>query len=354
MALIRALMPQDAVVAIMKFIVVIAMPRNDNFMRLLVLAFLVIFITLPVQALEVSRASGNLLLSPSHGGGEAWGKKTCSSCHVLQRMHKNVPNIKTIVDRKKFVTCTGCHGTNGTTAIRECLVCHNPKDLPEHPIRTGKHRHDFNLKKDLPTTSAQCVVCHAGSDMDGKFVVSKDLTLLDDKLAGKQPYVDVNDFCLRCHNRTHQQKKHPIKNAGKRDQSINAEDDYLHIDKHGVTDGSGEGVYNGLRSGRYNYKTIVDCVDCHTMHGTTNHSLILDDSRKGAFLLDQEIRKTPYKVEVFGNSDYSQLCVLCHSMKQVIHGGDSDTGNGLSGVHFNFGSDCVTCHNHGERVQKGL
>lgn len=342
-------------VAITKFIAVIAMLHNRFvIITLAILAGLLVIMGTTVQAREVSQAAGNLLLTPSHGGGEAWGKKQCKSCHLLQRMHKTVPTIKAIVDKKKFASCTGCHGTNGTQAVRQCLVCHNVKDLPVNPMRTGKHRHDFNLKKDLPTTSGQCVACHAASDMDGQFEVQQDLTLLADKEVGKQAYIDVNDFCIRCHNRDHQQKKYPIKNAGKRDQAINAEDDYLKIDKHGVLDGDGKGVYTGLRTGKYNYKSIVDCVDCHTMHGTTNSSLIIDDSRKGVFLLDKEIRNAAYKIEVFDNSDYSQLCVLCHDMKAVIHGGDTDTGNGLSGVHFNFGNECVTCHSHGERVQKGL
>lgn len=355
-------MPVDAVVVITIFFAVIAMLHNSMMANrlgcrrfvLIMLSCLLVMAAGSGHARDVSQAAGNLLLTPSHGDGTAWGKKKCNSCHFLQSMHKTVPNIKAIVDKKKFGTCTGCHGTNGTKAARECLICHNIKDLPVNPIRTGKHRHDFNLKKDLPTTSAQCVICHNASDMDGQFEVRQDLSVLNDKEVGTQPYADVNQFCLRCHNRDHQQKKQPIKNAGKRDQSIAAEDDFYHIDKHGVVDGLADGIYNGLRSGKYVYKSIVDCVDCHTMHGTTNNSLIIDDSRKGAFLLDQDIRNTPYKVEIFDNSDYSQLCVLCHDMKTVLHGGDTDTGNGLSGVHFNFGNECVTCHRHGERIQKGL
>ncbi len=346
------------VVAIMICFVVTAMPRNKILSQLIfvMLTSLLAFAVIPAQARDVSQAAGNLLLTPNHADGTAWEKKQCKGCHPLQRIHKTVPAIKAIVDKKKYSTCTGCHGTNGTKTVRQCIVCHNTKDLPVNPIRTGIHRHDFSLKKDLPTTSAQCVTCHVASDMDGQFEVNQDLTLFDDKKLGRQPYADVNEFCLRCHNRDHQHKKHRIKNAGKRDQLINAEDDFYKIDKHGVIHGSGNGngIYSGLRGGKYVYKSIVDCVDCHTMHGTTNKSLILDDSRKGAFLLDEQIRNTPYKVEIFNNSDYSQLCVLCHDMKTVIHGGDTDTGNGLSGVHYNFGSECVTCHSHGERVQKGL
>lgn len=306
-----------------------------------------------VVARDVSQAAGNLILTPNHGGGEAWGKQNCSSCHALQRLHETVPDIKVLVDKKKFVTCTGCHGANGTKAERFCLVCHNGKDMPLSPLRSGKHRHDFNLLKDFKTTSRQCVACHDASDMDGRFEVKQDVTLFKDAIVGNTPYDNGNDFCLRCHNRTHQQKKYPIVNAGKRDQSVAAEDDYRRIDAHGIRDGFGDGLYAGLRPGGYQYQSVVDCVDCHAMHGTANPGLIIDDSRKGAFLLEKSFRNTPFQVEVT-DGDYSQLCVLCHNMSSVIDGGATDTGNGLSGVHFNFGTDCVSCHSHGEAVQKGL
>jgi hypothetical protein len=337
----------------MKIIAVIVMRHVKSLIFLICLIFV-----MPIHAKTISQ-NGSLLLTPSHGMGSAWGKANCQSCHALQRLHESVPKTKAIVDKKKFATCTGCHGNNGVkTTEPQCLVCHNPQDMPTNPFRTGKHRHDFDASKDLPTTSRQCVVCHAASDMDGKFELDVDLTMFSQnpKKTNEpiEPYKDQNEFCLRCHNRNHQQKNYPIIHAGRRDQSIAAEDDYRKIDKHGVPEGAGDGIYNGLREG-YAYKTVVDCVDCHTMHGTTNKGLIIDDSRKGAFLLDSNIRNKPYSVKLLENdTNYSQLCVLCHNMTQISGEGERDTGNGLSGVHFDNGSDCVTCHNHGERVQKGL
>ncbi|MDD5755616.1 MAG: cytochrome c3 family protein, partial [Methylococcales bacterium] len=217
---------------------------------------------------------------------------------------------------------------------------------------------DFDASKDLPTTSRQCVVCHDASNMNGKFELDIDLTMFSDKpnkpTETPLPYQDQNEFCLRCHNRNHQQTNYPIIHAGRRNQSIAAEDDYWKIDKHGVSEGTGNGLYSGLRDG-YAYKTIVNCVDCHTMHGTTDANLLIDDSRNGAIFLDSKMRNKPYSVKLLeNNTNYSQFCALCHNMKTVSDGGEIDTGNGLSGVHFNNGSDCVTCHNHGERVQKGL
>ncbi|WP_150047257.1 MULTISPECIES: multiheme c-type cytochrome [Methylomonas] len=307
----------------------------------------------PACARNVSQATGNLLLDASHGNGEAWGKPNCSSCHALQRLHNSVPDIKTIVNRKKFRTCTGCHGSNGSNAGRQCIVCHNSKDLPLSPVRGGRHRHDFNTPKDLRTTSKQCVVCHQSSDMDGQFELNRDLTVFNDADVGKKPYNNKSEFCLRCHNVDHQQKKWRIKHAGNRDQSLRAEDYYTLIDAHGVRDGDGIGLYNGLRSGAYAYQTIVDCSDCHSLHGTRNPNLIIENSRQGVPLLEQDIRNHPYPVDIVGD-DYSDLCVLCHNMSQTLDGGDTVTRNGLTGVHFNSGSDCAVCHNHGESVQRGL
>lgn len=349
------------------------MPSPLNIWRLSrwALGLLLLLLVLPsAYARDVSQKSGNLILTPRHGQGEGWGKSRCVNCHMITAMHKTVPKIKVIVDAKGFASCTGCHGQNGTSAPQQCIICHNVRDLPKNPRRTGNHRHDFNLKLDLPTSSDQCIVCHAASDMDGVFEVGQDLTVFNDRFVGKEAYKDVNDFCIRCHNRNHQQNRWPIRNPGKRDQSIAAEEDYLLIDKHGVpksTDAE-TALYPGLREG-YAYKTIVDCVDCHAMHGTTNPGLIIDNSLKGAFKLAAPIRNKGYKVkvikglslsdELIKRSDYSQLCVLCHDMKlsndlRETYGGNRNTGNGLSGVHFEFGSDCVTCHSHGERVQKGL
>ncbi|MCX7098591.1 MAG: hypothetical protein NTV43_11885 [Methylococcales bacterium] len=360
----------------MKFIVVIAM-RPNSFVRTHLMAWLIaVFLLSPLLmasnalARDVSQATGNLLLTPNHGKGEAWGKSRCINCHMMKRLHNSVPKIKTIVEKKGFATCTGCHGSNGTNAQQLCLVCHNVNDMPVNPRRTGMHRHDFNLKKDLPTSSSQCIVCHKASDMDGSFEIQQDLTVFDDAIVGTRAYTDLNDFCLRCHNRNHQQRRWPIRNPGKRDQSIAAEEDYLYIDKHGLPEGAAveKALYPGLRK-PYVYKSIVNCVDCHTMHGTTNPGLIIDNSLKGVFKLDAGLRKRGYPVKILGGvnldhqvvpkSDYSQLCVLCHDMQvsaqeRPLFGADQDTGNGLSGVHFNDGGDCVSCHRHGERTQKGL
>lgn len=344
-------------VVIMNCIAVIVMRRGECRMQLqglLLLLWIGFALTGgDVWAKTVSQSNGNLQLDSSHGNGEGWGKSKCSSCHALQRLHQSVPTIKTMVDQKKFATCTGCHGSNGTRVERQCIVCHNQNDLPQSPVRGGRHRHDFNAVKDLKTTSQQCVVCHQASDMDGRFELDRDLTQFDDSFVGKQSYANSSEFCLRCHNLDHQQAKWPIRHAGRRDQSQRAEDHYRNTDAHGVMEGDGDGLYSGLRTGQYAYKTVVDCVDCHTLHGTQNSSLLIENSRQGLLLLDEAFRKQNWPVNVVGD-DVSDLCVLCHQMKNVIDGGDSPTRNGLSGVHFNEGTNCLKCHNHGEEANKGL
>lgn len=348
---------------------------------LMLIACLGLLIGQPAQAGVVSQEGGNLLVDRSHGNGEAWGKSKCSNCHTLQRMHAGVPKIKAVVDSRGFTTCTGCHGSNGTKASRQCTTCHNSKDMPLSPLRGGKHRHDFNTVKDFKTSSKQCVVCHDNSDMDGTFELDKDLAMFDDAIYGEMPYQSISEFCLRCHNDEHQQKAWPLKNAKPRDQSLRADDYFHRVDVHGVPGGDGRGWYNGLRSGTYEYKSVVECTDCHTLHGTKNPNLIIEDARQGLSLLDKTIRDSGCKVVVkgvlvdhacaiavdgveFTNSagkktkvdkgDYRDLCVMCHNMTTVGDGGDTPAPNGLSGVHTDQGTDCKGCHNHGEATQKGL
>ena len=365
-----------------------------------------------VWAREVSQTGGNLTLSKSHGGGEGWGKTKCSSCHALFRLHDTVPKIKTLVEKTGFGSCAGCHGKNGTSIKQQCVICHNNTLMPGVPHRTGKHRHDYSLLKTKPTADDQCLGCHDASDMDGRFELNQDLTPYKGGNGQAEPYTNISEFCVRCHTESNPNKKYPIKHAGRRDQALRAETDYRLIDKHGVKDGLGDGansvnevgaLYYGLRSDQYSYHSIVECVDCHTMHGTTNASnLIIDDSRKAKFFHDENTRRKAFnkkwghsKIKVLDDKNfitnpeedglptlesvvdcsavkqvqqgnYSQLCVLCHDMTKrlpenqlsedtlSLMGGHCDTGNGLKGVHFNEGASCITCHYHGRSGISGL
>lgn len=293
----------------------------------------------------------DILLDSTHGGGgAAWGLEDCNACHSLNVIHKNEEAIRDIVKDNGHDTCTGCHGSNGTDAVRQCIICHNDSDLPQAPIQSGNHKHDFTTT-DTDLNDQQCIDCHYASDMNGIFENNRDLTRYPDANGINSPYASGADFCMRCHNRDHQQIDFPIINKAYDDPLIAIEDTYTLVDKHGEINSTGTGTYAGLRS-NYIYGSRVECTDCHTMHGTDNIKLIIDQSDKGTDKLDSTIRDLPHSVRITGD-DYSQLCVLCHDMETLQDEGDIDTGNGLAGVHLT-GSSCIECHSHGEAIQAGM
>ncbi|MEW6036844.1 MAG: hypothetical protein AB1648_01075 [Pseudomonadota bacterium] len=306
-------------------------------------------------AYTVSTVTGNLLLTPKHGGdGTAWGRTNCASCHFLQNIHEKAPNIRNWVLYKGTATCTGCHGTNGTNAPRRCIICHNSTDLAASPRQGGAHKHDFSVKKVRALGDGDCLTCHVKPDMDGQFELDVDLTAIRDASGGFSPYTGHTDFCLRCHNRDHQPpgvRIRPRPGYGLNDPLVAIEDNYTLIDRHGWVHGGG-GPYAGLRGNRFRYGDEVACTACHVMHGTRNPKLILDDTRKGSNRLQKTLPR-PYKARV-RNGNYAEFCVLCHRMEDpFVEEGAYDAGNGLSGVH-DVTSDCSECHTHGEPVLGGL
>jgi hypothetical protein len=298
---------------------------------------------------------GDLLLDKSHGdNGLAWGIETCDSCHALTVIHNNTSTtIRNMVRDKGYESCTGCHGGNGTSASRQCLVCHNQNDLPSVPYLDGHHAHVFNERSETGLIDEDCLVCHHYSDMNGLFDLNLDLSSFPDAHGQATAYRAEADFCLRCHNRDHQQAGYEITAEHYSDPLIALEDDYRYVDYHGWRDGSAEGTYHGLRPA-YRYPQLVDCSDCHALHGTLNEKLIIDHSKKGARLVEGELFLShSYPIEISEQGDYSQLCVICHEMNSSVDDGDQDTGNGLKGVHL-VGQDCRPCHTHGEASQVGL
>ncbi len=291
----------------------------------------------------------SLLLDKRHGdGGSAWGIKECAACHPVQRIHRRpqANNIKSIVQKKKYTSCMGCHGDNGTGRKRPCDICHNTADLPATPHRDGDFQHEFSGYSE----EEACVVCHDNSDMNGSFDMRQDLTLLPDKRQRLSPYFSDSDFCLRCHNRDHQIPGFEIENKHWRDPLVAMEDNYRFIDYHGHRKG-GDGTYTGLRDG-YEYSSIVDCTDCHAMHGTDNDSLIIDNSAKGVSKLVRPQGQDAVPVWT-ADGEFAQLCVLCHKMESEGDDSQIDTGNGISGVHQAWGS-CRDCHTHGLASQAGF
>jgi hypothetical protein len=298
--------------------------------------------------LDTQNDSGNLILSSSHGGeGAAWGLPDCATCHPVSVIHNNARNIKSIVEEKSYASCIGCHGDNGTGKERPCLMCHNDQNLPEHP-QQGGFAHGFISGDPESLDDTQCVACHQASDMNGQFSINRDLTNFPDQRDEHSDYVSISEFCLRCHNQSFQQSGFEITNKEFDDPLIAMNDMFKFVDKHGQVDGSGQRLYAGLRDS-YTYQSVVECSDCHAMHGSKNKHLIVDTLDKGISRLDES---THYDISISeGNS--AQLCVMCHNMTVVSDDGDLDTGNGLSGVH-DISSDCQQCHRHGETVQAGF
>ncbi|NOZ52827.1 MAG: hypothetical protein GXP08_06725 [Gammaproteobacteria bacterium] len=302
----------------------------------------------------VSLESGNLILTALHGdAGSAWRLPDCAACHVLDTIHQGAELIRGMVRDKEYVSCTGCHGRNGSddSEPRRCGLCHNRNDLPQTPWLDGQHAHHFTAEKTGRLNDEQCINCHVAADMDGQFELNRDLTGYPDARGIVSPYGSVSEFCLRCHNRDHQQSGFEIVASRFDDPLVAVEDAFNFIDQHGLIEGSGTRTYAGLRQG-YEYRSVVACTDCHAMHGTDNVKLIIDSSMKGVTQLDVSVREVAHRVTV-SEGNYAQLCVLCHQMDVILDDGDLDTGNGLSGVH-EVGSNCRTCHTHGEAIQAGL
>jgi hypothetical protein len=303
-------------------------------------------------ARDVSLEKNQIVLTLNHGGdGSAWGLSECSGCHVLRNIHGNAPKIKGIVQQTGYASCAGCHGQNGTTIKRECVLCHNESLLPKKPLMQDVKNHNFKMQEDSILNDKDCLACHYASDMDGDFEPAVDLKDYDLKGALDLPYRNGSEFCLRCHNKNHQQAGYEIQVRFKRDPLVMMAINYEHIDMHGKRLGEGNRTYTGLREA-YEYQITVACSDCHAMHGTHNEKLIVDRSDAGMSLLKDSLRSVPISIDTPGNN-YAQLCVTCHDSEEVVEESELQTGNGLSGVHQASGS-CVECHVHGMAAQTGL
>lgn len=302
-------------------------------------------------------AARGLVVGPDHGGaGAGWGLSACELCHPLSTLHVDVrAALRLIVEEKGYATCMGCHGDNGTGGPRRCVICHNDADMKGRPHQLGEgaggYGHNFasGSAQIGPLSDRHCIVCHDSADMDGTFELSTDLTFYP--AAGGGPYRHEADFCLRCHNRVEQPQGFGLQGTARNDPLVAMADNYTRIDRHGFVDGTGTGIYRGLRSG-YSYRSVLPCSDCHNVHGSLNRAFIIDDSRSGARGLDAGFRAAAYRVDTRGG-DLSTLCVLCHSMETVVDAGGTAASNGLAGVH-EVGADCRLCHSHGEAAGGGM
>jgi hypothetical protein len=306
----------------------------------------------PAIARDVSLINNQILLTPNHGGsGQAWGKTECSACHVLPNIHHTAPKIKAIVQQTGYDSCAGCHGQNGTSIKRACTLCHNAALLPKKPMMQEAKNHNFTLLEDSILDDKDCLACHDASDMDGNFEPAVDLKYYAQSKGLGVAYSNGSEFCLRCHNDNQQQLGYEMQARYLRDPLIMMATNYQHIDIHGERKGKGNRTYTGLREG-YHYQTVVECSDCHAMHGTHNKKLIVNRTDTGMSLLTESLRSTPIHIDILENN-YAPLCVTCHHSTEEVEESEDKTGNGLSGVHQTSGS-CIECHSHGMAAQTGL
>ena len=146
------------------------MPKKSRLYFLITLLACLLLGGQSAFARDVVLANNQILLTPNHGDdGSAWGQTECISCHVKRNIHNTEAGkpIRDIVLETGYASCTGCHGTNGTTAKRECVICHNDDLLPKNPIMQNKKNHNFSVNKDNALTDQNCLDCHDRSDMDG-------------------------------------------------------------------------------------------------------------------------------------------------------------------------------------------
>jgi len=311
--------------------------------------FLILILTF--QSVSAYSLPDDIVLDKSHGGdGSAWGISHCDSCHLLNFIHADAnPKVKTLTRDKGYSTCSGCHGSNGTGQKRVCVSCHNQSDLPYASHQSGSYQHNFIADNtDIPLTDMDCLTCHRNSNMDGAWDINVDLSRFN-KL--DQPYRFESDFCLACHNRDRQQSGYEIPGKDYRDPLVAMPDNFSAIDKHGLSVGSGQRTYAGLRPG-YRYGMVLECSECHAMHGTENEKLIISNAYHGASRLAMAIKQQDIAINTQGGQ-YAQFCVICHQMENLVEEGVLDTGNGLYGVHQADGP-CIECHRHGMAVQTGL
>jgi hypothetical protein len=329
------------------------MYKKAYFYFLIVLFVNLLMGSATLLARDVSLVNNQLLLTPNHGGdGSAWGQSDCVACHVRRNIHATAPRIRDIVLQTGMASCAGCHGQNGTTVERKCTLCHNEQLLPQKPIMQNIKNHNFSVLVESKLSDADCLACHIASDMDGEFEADIDLTHYQEQGDLGIPYRSNTEFCLRCHNQDKQQPSYDIKARFKRDPLVMMTKNYQHIDIHGYPKGSGLRTYAGLRESDYSYGTLVECTDCHAMHGTHNNKLIIDRSDTGASLLNSALRELPVYIDI-ENGNYAQLCVLCHQSEFDVEATHEKAGNGLQGVHQVAGS-CLECHQHGMAAQTGL
>lgn len=301
---------------------------------------------------EDFQAAAPKLVTPSnHGGGYGWEKERCFLCHSaseLKEIHAYSPSLAVSLSKlgeNDTGFCLYCHGTNGLAGVTaesyQCMRCHTNSTIVESAAMfTGKKLHDMNA--DGMLQNADCVVCHAFSDMNGKLDLAVDFS------QGALEYTDVTSFCLNCHDGNGAFGIMPF--------ALTIETDMHNIystyngvgetalermqtaDIHGVQNGSVQ-RFAELR-GDYAESTEVACLDCHQVHSSDNPYLIIE-SGASATLTDDIAKAAAVEVT---EENFTQLCAVCH-----VSADGAPTDNGLTEVVHpsTYSAVCTDCHYHG-------
>jgi hypothetical protein len=302
-----------------------------------------------------------ILDAADHGGGFGWQKAKCFLCHTvteLKTAHDYSLSLSASfakLGEAAIGACLYCHGSNGlndvTPETYQCMLCHTDSTIVDSAgMFAGRHMHDMN--GDGRINNADCLICHAFSDMNGAIDLAMDFR------RGASDYANVSAFCLDCHDGNGAFGMIPPElSAGAEGTNIystykgmgeNSSAQKQTADIHGARNGSRTGSGAGAGSGHafaelrgaYTGGIEVACLECHQVHSSDNPYLITQ-SGASAELADDMARAAIVAVT---ENDFSQLCAACHASP-----GGAPTDNGLTQVVHSgpYSAYCTDCHYHG-------
>lgn len=301
-----------------------------------------------------------LVEAKSHNG---WERSDCVLCHPAPQLNdihsfnKKLAKSFEEVGYDNNGACLYCHNTNGLKGVTsedfQCTKCHfNPKIVASASLFDGNESMHAIKSKAEGMTNADCVVCHAQTNMNGKIEFGIDFTQTsfpygsvtgaNGSLSGLE--AERTDFCLNCHSGNGAFGIMPPSLIFAKG-STNIYDSFLGLfgqtftaDVHGEKNGNGQAF--GEFRGDYRNSMTVGCTQCHDVH-TSDNTYLFTQFGDSAYEADDAALNAP--VSVKGN-DFTQLCALCHTSPKGY-----DTENGLKSVYHTseYDSNCTKCHFHG-------
>lgn len=335
------------------------------------------------EALSYSHQSNDvapqLSRAADHGSGMGWQKDKCFLCHPVReliRAHdysRSLSESFATLGEAAIGTCLYCHGSNGIIGVSaqtyQCIRCHTDNTIVDSAdMFAGHSMHDMN--GDGWIGNADCVICHAFSDMNGEINVAIDFR------RGASEYENVSSFCLNCHDgngafgilppelSTGTQGNNiycTYKGMGG-NSSVQKQTADIHgarkgrRARHGSGAGSGAGSEAGSESGEeseheqeevfaelrgaYTGGIEVACLECHQVHSSDNPYLITQSGASAEHSDDIARAATVAVTE----TNFTQLCAVCHTSPE-----GAPTDNGLTQVVHpgTYSAYCTDCHYHG-------